>query len=113
MPHIQLHVSEETILHKLCIGTQGNIPVIAVSDGSAGNEKMSYGWVLATVIREQLACGSGLMFGHSTSYHAEAHGVLAALSFVRMILHCATAPSNTVINSICDNQGLIKVLEQH
>ena len=47
------------------------------------------------------------------SYRVKAYSILAALLFVWQVLIRLPTTPTALINSICDNQGLIKVLQQH
>eukprot|EP00957_Ditylum_brightwellii_P143701 10948241-Ditylum_brightwellii.AAC.1 len=58
---------------------------LAVTDGSAGETDMSFGWKICTMNWDPIAEHACLAFGQASSFCAEGYGVLSALS----LFHCA------------------------
>eukprot|EP00957_Ditylum_brightwellii_P145901 11110396-Ditylum_brightwellii.AAC.1 len=52
-----------------------------VTDGSAGEINMSFGWKICALSRDIMAEHSGPAFGQASSFCADGYGVLSALSF--------------------------------
>ena len=53
-----------------------------VSDGSAGNDSMSFGWVLCMQNDITLARCSGPAPGHESSFRSEGYSMLSAVRFL-------------------------------
>jgi hypothetical protein len=56
---------------------------VVVTNGSAGEINMSFGWKICTLNGDFIAEHSGPAFGQASSFRAEGYGVLSALSFFR------------------------------
>ena len=58
---------------------------MVVTDGSAGEIDMSFGWKICTLNGDIIAEHLGPAFGQASSFRAEGYGVLSALSFLHSI----------------------------
>eukprot|EP00957_Ditylum_brightwellii_P065854 4994512-Ditylum_brightwellii.AAC.1 len=54
---------------------------LVVTDGSAGDTDMSFGWKNCTTNGDPTAENAGPAFGQASSFCAKGYGVLSALSF--------------------------------
>jgi hypothetical protein len=68
--------------------------LLFVSDGSAGNNSMSFAWVLALPCGKRVATCAGPVFGfRESSYRSEGYGVLSAVRFVfHLFQFCGCVP---------------------
>lgn len=100
----ELLVSQADLLEMLA-----SEALIFSSDGSAQEEKASFGWILATTQGMRLLKISGPALGKKpTSYRAEGYGVLSVYRFIYRVksyfLDGRVLPKHTVI---CDNQSMV------
>jgi hypothetical protein len=84
-----------------------------VSDGSAGNNSMSFAWVLALPCGKRVVTCAGPVFGFRESlYRSEGYGVLSAVRFVfHLFKFCGCVPQWRY-KYMADNQGLLTVILQ-
>jgi hypothetical protein len=81
---------------------------LLVSDGSAGDELMSFGWVLSLHDGTVLARCSGPAPGHESSFRSEGYGMLSAARFLQHIFEYCHETRAGPFRFITDNQGLIR-----
>jgi hypothetical protein len=87
--------------------------LLLVSDGSAGNNSMTFAWVLALPCGKRVATCAGPVFGfRESSYRSEGYGVLSAVRFVyHLFQFCGCAPQWRY-DYMADNKGLLTALIQ-
>ena len=85
-----------------------HVHLLNVSDGSAFDDSMSFGWVMSLPDGTRLVTCSGPAYGaKQSSFRAEGYGLLSLVRFLHHVfLYCATHPT-WAIKLICDNEGLI------
>jgi hypothetical protein len=85
--------------------------LLFVSDGSAGNNSMSFAWVLALPCGKRVATCAGPVFGfRESSYRSEGYGVLSAVRFVfHLFQFCGCVPK-WCFDYMADNQGLLTAI---
>ena len=91
-----------------------NVPLYVVSDGSATDNRMTFGWILSAARGQRLASSHGSCAGQPSSLRAEASGMLSSLLFI-MILQ---SQYNCVFHQdklgfMADNLELITRLNDH
>lgn len=79
--YIQLYTDPYDLAQKLAESDDA----LVVSDGSSKNNRMSQGWVVATIEHGRLAEGAGPGYGTASSHRAESYGMCAASSFVQLL----------------------------
>jgi hypothetical protein len=89
------------------------LTLLFVSDGSAGNNSMSFAWVMALPCGTRVATCAGPVFGfRESSYRSEGYGVLSAVRFVlHLFRFCGCAPQWS-FDYMADNKGLLTALLQ-
>jgi hypothetical protein len=89
------------------------VQLLNVSDGSAFDASMSFGWAMSLPDGTRLATCSGPAPGaKQSSFRAEGYGMFSLVRFLHhLITYCGTQPV-WKIKLICDNEGLIKRLQQ-
>ena len=87
---------------------------MVVSDGSAKENQMSYGWVINSLDDEPIAKGYGRCNGRPTSMRAESAGMLAATIFLSTIQKFTNGSLGTLqAKYFTDNQALITRMNHH
>jgi hypothetical protein len=89
------------------------LTLLFVSDGSAGNNSMSFAWVLALPCGRRVVTCAGPVFGfRESSYRSEGYGVLSAVRFVyHLFQFCGCAPQWRY-EYMADNKGLLTAILQ-
>jgi hypothetical protein len=89
------------------------VQLLNVSDGSAFDSSMSFGWAMSLPDGTRLATCSGPAHGaKQSSFRAEGYGMLSLTRFVHHIsTYCGKSPT-WKIKMICDNAGLITRLQE-
>lgn len=90
-----------------------DVNLIAVSDGSAKQIGMTYGWVIATKRGTMVATGNGPSDGRPSSMRSEGQGMLAVLLFLAMIQQFTNSKAPIRIEFMSDNQELINRQTNH
>ena len=80
---------------------------LLVSDGSAGNNSMSFGWVLSMLDGTVLAKCSTPAPGHKSSFQLEGYGMLPAARFLLHLFEYCQDTCAGPYKFITDNLGLI------
>ena len=80
---------------------------LLVSDGSAGNNSMSFGWVLSMLDGTVLAKCSTPAPGHESSFQLEGYGMLPAARFLLHLFEYCQDTCAGPYKFITDNLGLI------
>jgi hypothetical protein len=87
--------------------------LLFVSDGSAGNDSMSFAWVLALPCGERVVTCAGPVFGfRESSYRSEGYGVLSAVRFVYHLFQFCGCEPKWRYEFMADNQGLLTAILQ-
>jgi hypothetical protein len=81
---------------------------LLLSDGSAGDDSMSFGWVLSLYDGTVLARCSGPAAGHELPFRSEGYGMLSAVRFLFHIFEYCQETRVGLYRFITDNQGLIR-----
>jgi hypothetical protein len=85
---------------------------LVVSDGGCKSPKGSYGMVLGTITKEQIATVTGIVKGSPTtitSFRCEAYGMLASFVFLRhLCLYFKIKGNNRCIQYHCDGYSLLQ-----
>jgi hypothetical protein len=81
---------------------------ILVSDGSACDKSMSFGWVLSLHDGTVLARCSGPVPGQELSFRSEGYGMLSEIRFLQHIFEYCHETRAGPFRFITDNQGLIR-----
>ncbi len=90
---------------------EAGIEIIFVSDGSAGDGSMSFGWVMSTSDGARMVRCAGPAFGTpATSYRSEAYGILSAVRFVYHVFRFCCISPLWKTNYHADNIGILKAL---
>jgi hypothetical protein len=87
--------------------------LLFVSDGSAGNNSMSFVWVLALPCGKRVVTCAGPVYGFRESpYRSEGYGVLSAVRFVfHLFTFCGCVPKWRC-EYMADNKGLLTAILQ-
>lgn len=89
------------------------LTLLFVSDGSAGNDSMSFAWVLSLPGGKRVATCAGPAFGfRESSYRSEGYGVLSSVRFVYHLFKFCGCPPQWDFKFMADNQGLLTALLQ-
>eukprot|EP00957_Ditylum_brightwellii_P104058 7927543-Ditylum_brightwellii.AAC.1 len=78
---------------------------VVVTDGSAGEIDMSFGWKMCTMNGDIIAEQAGPAFGQASSFRAEGYGVLSALSFFCHAMEYMTSTTALAFQMYLDNEG--------
>eukprot|EP00957_Ditylum_brightwellii_P088404 6733427-Ditylum_brightwellii.AAC.1 len=78
---------------------------MVVTDGSAGEIDMSFGWKICALNGDIIAKHSGPAFGQASSFCAEGYGVLLALSFVCCAMEYTASTTTLALQVYLDNEG--------
>ena len=89
--------------------------IIIASDGSVGDHKGSFGWVISTPDAQILATGSGRAFGYKvSSFRSESYGFLAPLRFLYHLQCYYQFPLiNRTVTWFCDSESLLKRIQSN
>jgi hypothetical protein len=86
--------------------------LLNVSDGSAFDSSMSFGWAMSHPDGTRLATCSGPAYGSKqSSFCAEGYGMLSLVRFLYHLTTYCSANPNWTITLICDNEGIITRLQ--
>jgi hypothetical protein len=89
-----------------------HVQLYNVSDGSAFNTSMSFGWAMSLPDGTRLATCSGPAYGSKqSSFRAEGYGMLSLVRFIHHLSQYCDALPTWKIKLICDNEGLITRLK--
>eukprot|EP00957_Ditylum_brightwellii_P188057 14317318-Ditylum_brightwellii.AAC.1 len=80
---------------------------MVITDGSAGEIDMSFGWKICTLNGDIIAKQSGPAFGQASSFCAEGYGVLSALSFFCCAMEYTASTTKLSLQMYLDNKGVI------
>jgi hypothetical protein len=90
------------------VDDNGEAPyTLFVSDGSAGDDSMSFGWVVCMQNNITLARSSGPAPGHRSSFHSEGYSTLSAVQFLHHLFEYCQDNFVGPYRFVTDNQGLI------
>eukprot|EP00957_Ditylum_brightwellii_P133581 10184933-Ditylum_brightwellii.AAC.1 len=78
-----------------------------VTDGSAGEADMSFGWKICTMNGDPIAEHAGPAFGQASSFCVEGYGVLSALSFFCCAMEYTSSTMTLAFQLYLDNKGVI------
>ena len=88
--------------------------LLVVSDGSAKQHGMTYGWILSTPTGVRLASGNGPCNGRPSSLRSEAAGMLAASLFLAMVQEFTNFHFDPIlVQFMADNMELINRQSLH
>ena len=88
--------------------------LLVVSDGSAKQHGMTYGWIMSTNTGVRIASGNGPCNGRPSSLRSEAAGMLAASLFIAMIQEFTNNHFDSIsIHFMADNMELINRQSLH
>jgi hypothetical protein len=89
------------------------LTLLFVSDGSAGNNSMSFAWVMALPCGQRVATCAGPVFGfRESSYRSEGYGVLSAVRFVYHLFRFCCCVPKWRYEYMADNKGLLTAILQ-
>eukprot|EP00957_Ditylum_brightwellii_P035024 2655560-Ditylum_brightwellii.AAC.1 len=80
---------------------------LVVTDSSAGDTDMSFGWKICTTNGDPIAENAGLAFGQASSFYNEGYGVLSALSFFSCAMEYTASTTTLAFQLHLDNEGVI------
>ena len=101
------HIEPFTALHKI---KQEEKTIKIVSDGSATENKLTFGWVIVTSSGKPIVTGQGKGYGATTSHRAEAYGMIAATTMLK-IWQAYTNAEEIKGQLWYDNQSLLTQLK--
>eukprot|EP00957_Ditylum_brightwellii_P044643 3384664-Ditylum_brightwellii.AAC.1 len=78
---------------------------MVVTDGSAREIDMPFGWKICTLNGNIIAKYSGPAFGQASSFRAEGYGVLSALSFFCRAMDYTASTTKLAFQMYLDNEG--------
>eukprot|EP00957_Ditylum_brightwellii_P085666 6516732-Ditylum_brightwellii.AAC.1 len=78
---------------------------LVVTDGSAGEIDMSFGWKICTMNGDIITEHAGLAFGQALSFCTEGYGVLSALSFFHCAMEHTASITTLAFQMYLDNKG--------
>eukprot|EP00957_Ditylum_brightwellii_P001457 113682-Ditylum_brightwellii.AAC.1 len=85
---------------------------IVVTNGSAGEIDMSFGWKICKSNGEIIEKHVGPAFGQASSFQAKGYGVLSALSFFRRAMEYMASTKPLKGQIYLDNKGVITRIQQ-
>mmetsp|Transcript_21360 Transcript_21360/g.48164 ORF Transcript_21360/g.48164 Transcript_21360/m.48164 type:complete len:307 (-) Transcript_21360:187-1107(-) len=91
-----------------------NVPLYVISDSSATEKRMTFGWILSTTKGQRLASSHGSCAGRPSSLQAEASGILSSSLFIMILqsqYHCIFHQGK--LGFMADNLELITRLNDH
>jgi len=111
---LQLLVDPFELLEICTLTAVGHaLTLLFVSDGSAGNNSMSFAWVLALPCGRRVVTCAGPVFGfRESSYRSEGYGVLSAVRFVYHLFKFCNCVPQWRYEYMADNQGLLTAILQ-